>query len=64
MGNLTVGADGKGTLTLTSSEWTIGSGADTDIIGHAVIVHEKMDDGGQPVGNAGARIGCGVIAAK
>jgi superoxide dismutase, Cu-Zn family len=26
-----------------------------------VIVHAKPDDFGQPVGNAGARIGCGVI---
>jgi Cu/Zn superoxide dismutase len=26
-----------------------------------VIVHAKPDDGGQPVGNAGARIGQGVI---
>jgi Cu-Zn family superoxide dismutase len=30
----------------------------------AVIVHAKVDDGGQPVGNAGGRIGCGVIAAR
>ena len=26
------------------------------------VVHEKPDDGGQPVGNAGKRIGCGVLA--
>jgi Cu-Zn family superoxide dismutase len=31
------------------------------IIGRAVIVHAKPDDGSQPVGNAGGRIGCGVI---
>jgi Cu-Zn family superoxide dismutase len=31
------------------------------IIGRAVIVHEKVDDGSQPVGNAGGRIACGVI---
>jgi Cu-Zn family superoxide dismutase len=32
------------------------------IIGHAVIVHEKEDDfKTQPTGNAGARIGNGVI---
>jgi len=30
----------------------------------AVIVHAQVDDGGQPVGNAGGRIGCGVIAAR
>jgi Cu/Zn superoxide dismutase len=29
-----------------------------------VIVHAKPDVGGQPVGNAGARIGCGIIKLK
>lgn len=28
---------------------------------HAIIVHDQADDFGQPTGNAGARIGCGVI---
>ncbi len=32
--------------------------------GRAVIVHEKMDDGSQPVGNAGGRIACGVLSAE
>ena len=32
------------------------------IIGHGVIVHEKVDDlKSQPTGNAGARVACGVI---
>ena len=31
------------------------------IIGRGVIIHAKPDDGGQPVGNAGARIGFGSI---
>lgn len=31
------------------------------ILGRAVIIHEKGDDGGQPTGNAGSRIGAGVI---
>ena len=36
-------------------------GADS-IIGHAVIVHEKVDDlKTQPTGNAGVRVACGVI---
>jgi Cu-Zn family superoxide dismutase len=33
------------------------------IMGRAVIVHAQPDDGGQPTGNAGARVGCGVIDA-
>jgi Cu-Zn family superoxide dismutase len=36
-------------------------GQKNPILGRAVIVHAKPDDGGQPVGNAGARIACGVI---
>jgi Cu-Zn family superoxide dismutase len=31
------------------------------VVGHAVIVHGDPDDFGQPLGNAGARIGCGII---
>ena len=65
IGNLTAGADGSATLTFTTTEWTIGSGTTTDVIGHAVIIHEKVDDfTTQPTGNAGARQACGVITAK
>jgi hypothetical protein len=31
------------------------------ILGRAVIIHSKADDGGQPSGNAGERIAAGVI---
>lgn len=62
IGNLTAGTDGSATLTFTTSEWTIGTGANTDVVGHAVIIHEKVDDfTTQPTGNAGARQACGVI---
>jgi Cu-Zn family superoxide dismutase len=37
------------------------NGAKNPILGRGVIVHAKLDDGGQPVGNAGARVACGVI---
>jgi Cu-Zn family superoxide dismutase len=33
----------------------------SSVLGRGIVVHEKPDDGGQPVGNAGARIGYGVI---
>ncbi len=31
------------------------------IVGHGVVVHEKADDFGQPVGNAGGRLAVGVV---
>jgi Cu-Zn family superoxide dismutase len=39
------------------------SGPKNPISGHAVIVHAKEDVGSQPTGDAGARIGCGIIKA-
>lgn len=65
IGNLTVNADGSGTLTMSTDHWTIGTGQANDITGHAVVVHTKADDfKSQPAGAAGARIGCGVIQKK
>jgi Cu-Zn family superoxide dismutase len=65
VGNMKVGADGKGMIELKTDKWTMDSGdAKTDVLGHAIIVHEKIDDmKTQPTGNAGNRIGCGVIPA-
>ena len=63
IGNLTVGPDGKGTITLDTTKWTAGGGGVNDVIGHAIVVHGGVDDfKSQPAGNAGPRIGCGVIA--
>lgn len=56
MGNITVQPDGTGTLTLTVPSLKL-----QDVVGRAIILHEKQDDFGQPTGNAGERIGCGVI---
>lgn len=60
MGNLQADANGKAHLELTLEGISI-FGTRNPIIGHAVIVHAKPDDYSQPVGNAGPRIGCGVI---
>ena len=61
LGNLTV-TGGTGTLTATNAMWAIGTGTPMDVIGKAVVVHAMPDDlMMQPAGNAGARIGCGVI---
>jgi Cu-Zn family superoxide dismutase len=64
IGNVQVGPDGKGTLTLTTDKWNIGGGGPNDVVGHAIIVHGGVDDfKSQPAGNAGPRVGCGVIEA-
>ena len=60
LGNVTADADGKAHYEITVSNVTI-AGAKNPILGRGVIVHAKVDDGGQPVGNAGGRIACGVI---
>ena len=60
LGNLQADNDGKAHYEITVNNISI-QGSKNPIVGHAVIVHAKTDDGGQPVGNAGARIGCGVI---
>ena len=62
IGNITVGEDGTGHITLTTDLWEIGTGSDVDVVGRGIIVHAGADDFvSQPSGAAGARIGCGVI---
>ena len=62
IGNISVGADGTGSITLTTDLWEIGTGSDIDVVGKGIIVHAGADDFvSQPSGAAGARIGCGVI---
>ncbi|MCY4567196.1 MAG: superoxide dismutase family protein [Candidatus Poribacteria bacterium] len=62
IGNITVGEDGIGSITLTTDLWEIGTGSDVDVVGRGIIVHAGADDfTSQPSGAAGARIGCGAI---
>ncbi|RYY58453.1 MAG: superoxide dismutase family protein [Chitinophagaceae bacterium] len=62
IGNVKLDAKGKGTLTVTTDLWTLGGKPDMNILGKAMIVHGGVDDyKTQPTGNAGSRIGCGVI---
>jgi Cu-Zn family superoxide dismutase len=62
VGNIVVGEDGMGAITLTTDRWSIGTGAENDILGRSIIVHADKDDfTSQPTGAAGGRIGCGVI---
>lgn len=62
IGNITVGEDGTGSIELTTDLWEIDTGSDIDVVGKSIILHADADDFvSQPSGNAGARIGCGVI---
>ncbi len=61
MGNIEIGADGKGRLEVTLAGANLKAGDPNSIRDRAIIVHEKEDDGGQPTGNAGGRIGCGEL---
>jgi Cu-Zn family superoxide dismutase len=59
MGNLDADSTGKAHLELKDSMLKLSG--ENSILGHAIIVHEKVDDWSQPVGNAGGRLACGVI---
>ena len=60
LGNLQADNDGKAHYEITVKNISV-AGLKNPIVGRGVIVHAKVDDGSQPVGNAGARIACGVI---
>lgn len=60
LGNLQADENGAAHYEITVHNISIG-GMHNPILGRGVIVHAKPDDGGQPTGNAGARLGCGVI---
>lgn len=63
-GNINVGQNGKGKLTMTLKGLTVGAGA-ASVVGRSLVVHAAPDDlKTQPSGNSGARIACGVITAK
>ena len=63
LGNITADASGKAHLEGDFPQMTL-TGPDS-IVGRAVIVHAAADDlKTQPTGNAGGRLGCGVIKAE
>ncbi|MEP6845104.1 MAG: superoxide dismutase family protein, partial [Panacibacter sp.] len=62
IGNVQLDAQGKGTMELSTELWTLGSDTLSSVLNRAIIVHSGVDDyKTQPTGNAGSRIGCGVI---
>jgi Cu-Zn family superoxide dismutase len=61
LGNLNADEYGKATLALMVDGISVGKGAD-GIVGRGLIVHANADDlKTDPTGNAGGRLGCGVI---
>jgi len=61
LGNMEIGLDGSGTLALTLPGLIVTGDYGYPVVDHAIILHEKPDDFGQPTGNAGGRIACGGI---
>ncbi len=59
LGNLEADSTGKAHLELKDNMLKLSG--ENSILGRGVIVHEKVDDWSQPVGNAGSRLACGVI---
>lgn len=63
LGNFTTDKDGKVHYEITVTTVTMATSRNP-VLGRAVIVHANKDDGSQPAGNAGARIGCGVVEVR
>ncbi len=63
--NLTVGPDGRGSLSVVNTLVTLKQGEKNSLFppgGTSLVIHEKADDNmTDPAGNAGARIACGPI---
>ena len=66
MPNMTVMADGTGTLKTVIPGATLSGGSDAllDADGAAIVIHAAADDyRTDPTGNAGSRLACGIIKA-
>ena len=60
MGNAEIDENGEGYFSVFLPGASLSSGK-YNVLGKAIVLHEKEDDMSQPTGNAGSRIGCGVI---
>jgi len=60
MGNITAGKDGTAVLEVKIPGVSL-TGGKFAFAGRALVLHQKADDFGQPAGNAGGRVGCGII---
>jgi superoxide dismutase, Cu-Zn family len=62
-GNMDSDENGNATMKLVVDNISL-AGRLSPVIGRAVVVHAKPDDGSQPSGNAGDRIAVGVIGVR
>ena len=60
LGNIEISPEGTGKYEATLPHLKL-QDKKYGVEGRAIVLHEKEDDFGQPTGNAGGRIGCGVI---
>ena len=60
LGNIIVNSNGEGKLSVEIPNLSL-SKEPYNVVHHAIILHANKDDFGQPTGNAGGRIACGVI---
>jgi Cu-Zn family superoxide dismutase len=61
--NATADADGTASIDARVAGLSVGTRDEHDVVGRAVIVHEKQDDyTTQPSGGAGTPVACGVVA--
>lgn len=61
--NIRADSEGVAQVDTTAPGATMHAGQGTDVLGKAVVVHQKPDDyKSQPSGDSGDRIACGVIA--
>lgn len=63
LGNFEINADGTGKYEAVIPGLSLTSG-NHNVMGKSFILHAKTDDFGQPTGNSGDRIACGIIEKK
>lgn len=63
--NIRADSEGVAQVDATTEGTTMQGGQPTDVLGKAIVVHQKPDDyTSQPAGDSGDRIACGVIAVQ
>ncbi len=60
LGNIKVDSTGMGSIEVIVPGLTLDKGP-YGIANRSIVIHEKVDDFGQPTGNAGGRVACAVI---